>query len=69
MTVSPSFPESMNNKNRPDVERVYYAGNRLYFNEKEAGFSRDVLIKALNAEGGFCTSQRCPVSGQRSDFS
>lgn len=45
------LPGIYEQQNRPDVERVYYAGNRLYFNEKEAGFSRDMLIKALNAEG------------------
>ena len=38
-------------QNRSDVDRVYYGPNRLYFNEKEAGFSRDSFIKALNAEG------------------
>jgi perosamine synthetase len=38
-------------QNRSDVDRVYYGPNRFYFNEKEAGFSRDAFIKALNAEG------------------
>lgn len=45
------LPGIYEQQNRPDVDRIYYAGNRLYFNEKEAGFSRDMLIKALNAEG------------------
>jgi len=38
-------------QNRSDVDRVYYGPNRLYFNEKEAGFSRDKFINALSAEG------------------
>ena len=45
------LPGIYEQQNRTDVDRVYYAGNRLYFNEKEAGFSRDMLIKALKAEG------------------
>jgi dTDP-4-amino-4,6-dideoxygalactose transaminase len=45
------LPGLYEQQNRNDVDRVYYSGNSLYFNEKEAGFSRDALIKALNAEG------------------
>jgi len=45
------LPGIYEQQNRSDVDRVYYGGNRLYFNEKEAGFSRDNFIKALDAEG------------------
>ena len=45
------FPGIYEQQNRNDVNRVYYGPNRLYFNEKEAGFSRDMFLKALNAEG------------------
>jgi perosamine synthetase len=36
---------------RPDQKRVYYGGNMLMFDENKAGISRDILIKALKAEG------------------
>jgi dTDP-4-amino-4,6-dideoxygalactose transaminase len=45
------LPGLYEQQNRSDVDRVYYSGNSLYFNEKEAGFSRDALVRALNAEG------------------
>jgi len=45
------LPGIYEQQNRPDVDRVYYSSNKLYFNEKEAGFSRDVCVKALRAEG------------------
>lgn len=51
------LPGIYEQQNRSDVDRMYYAGNRLYFNEKEAGFSRDALIKALNAEGVRATAK------------
>lgn len=49
--VITKFPGIYEQQNRNDVNRVYYGPNRLYFNEKECGFSRDNFIKALNAEG------------------
>lgn len=49
--VITKFPGIYEQQNRSDVDRVYYGPNRLYFNEKEAGFSRDAFIKALSAEG------------------
>ena len=49
--VITKLPGMYEQQNRPDVDRVYYSSNSLYFNEKEAGFSRDACIKALNAEG------------------
>jgi perosamine synthetase len=49
--VITKFPGIYEQQNRSDVNRVYYGPNRLLFNEKEAGFSRDNFIKALNAEG------------------
>jgi dTDP-4-amino-4,6-dideoxygalactose transaminase len=45
------LPGLYEQQNRSDVDRVYYGGNRLYFKEKEAGFSREICVKALNAEG------------------
>jgi dTDP-4-amino-4,6-dideoxygalactose transaminase len=31
--------------------RAYYNGNMLFLDEKKVGFSRDALLKALQAEG------------------
>jgi dTDP-4-amino-4,6-dideoxygalactose transaminase len=36
---------------RDDQQRVYYNGNLLFVDFKKLGFSRDVLVKALKAEG------------------
>jgi len=36
---------------RPDQKRIYYYANMLFFDEKKAGFSRNVLLKALRTEG------------------
>lgn len=36
---------------RSDQKRAYYYMNMLLLDEKKAGFSRDVLLKALRAEG------------------
>lgn len=36
---------------RPDMQRVYYAINMLLLDEKQAGFTRDQALKALQAEG------------------
>lgn len=36
---------------RPDQKRVYYYANMLLVDEKKAGMARDVLLKALQAEG------------------
>lgn len=49
--VITKFPGIYEQQNRSDLDRVYYGPNRLYFNEKETGFSRENFIKALNAEG------------------
>jgi dTDP-4-amino-4,6-dideoxygalactose transaminase len=45
------LPGLYEQQNRSDVDRVYYASNRLYLNEKEAGMSRDAVVEALKAEG------------------
>jgi perosamine synthetase len=45
------LPGLYEQQNRSDVNRVYYSSNKLYFNEKEAGFSRDICVRALKAEG------------------
>ena len=36
---------------RPDQERSYYNASMLLLDEKKAGFSRNALVKALQAEG------------------
>jgi perosamine synthetase len=36
---------------RPNMKRVYYAINLLFLDEKQAGFNRDQVAKALVAEG------------------
>jgi dTDP-4-amino-4,6-dideoxygalactose transaminase len=36
---------------RDDVQRLYYAWNMLFVDEKEAGATRDKLVAALQAEG------------------
>ncbi|MCW5979243.1 MAG: DegT/DnrJ/EryC1/StrS family aminotransferase [Bryobacteraceae bacterium] len=36
---------------RPDQTRAYYYANMLFLDEAKAGFSRDNLVKALQAEG------------------
>jgi dTDP-4-amino-4,6-dideoxygalactose transaminase len=45
------LPGLYEQQNRSDVDRVYYSANRFLLNEKEAGMSRDVVVKALRAEG------------------
>jgi dTDP-4-amino-4,6-dideoxygalactose transaminase len=45
------LPGLYEQQNRPDVDRVYYAGNRFLLNEAEAGMTREACIKALKAEG------------------
>jgi perosamine synthetase len=36
---------------RPDMQRIYYARNMLFLDEAQAGMSRQVCVKALQAEG------------------
>ncbi|SPE59781.1 Putative PLP-dependent enzyme possibly involved in cell wall biogenesis (fragment) [Verrucomicrobia bacterium] len=36
---------------RPDQQRAYYYSNMLFIDFKQLGFTRDILIKALTAEG------------------
>ncbi len=36
---------------RKDVQRMHYAWNMLFIDEKEAGMTRDAAVKALKAEG------------------
>jgi perosamine synthetase len=35
----------------PNMERIHYAWNMLFLDEKKAGFSRAAVVKALQAEG------------------
>ncbi len=35
----------------PDVDRVFYANNPMFIDEKKAGMSRSAAVKALQAEG------------------
>lgn len=39
------------NSGRKDMQRLYYAWNMLFVNEKEAGATRNALVDALKAEG------------------
>jgi len=43
---------------RPDMSRLYYSSNILFLDEAKAGFTRDALIKALQAEGVRATAHR-----------
>jgi dTDP-4-amino-4,6-dideoxygalactose transaminase len=45
------LPGLYEQQSRKDVDRVYYAANRFYLNEEEAGMSRAACVKALRAEG------------------
>ncbi|MFA5190729.1 MAG: DegT/DnrJ/EryC1/StrS family aminotransferase [Verrucomicrobiia bacterium] len=45
------LPGLREQQNRKDVDRVYYAANRFYLDEAEAGMSRAACVKALRAEG------------------
>jgi dTDP-4-amino-4,6-dideoxygalactose transaminase len=45
------LPGLYEQQNRKDVDRVYYAANRFFLNEEEAGMSRAACVKALRAEG------------------
>ena len=36
---------------RNDAERAYYSNNMLFVDQAKAGMSREILLKALNAEG------------------
>jgi len=53
--------------NRPDMERLYYAANMLFIDEKEAGMSRAAAVKALQAEGvraraySYRLQHKCPL--------
>jgi perosamine synthetase len=60
------LPGLSEQQNRPDVDRVYYGGNSLYFNEKEAGFSREACMRALNAEGVWGGRRKSGGGGSRS---
>ena len=41
-----SFPYT-----RPDAKRVYWASNKIFIDERQAGASKAVLLRALRAEG------------------
>jgi perosamine synthetase len=52
---------------RKDMQRIYYAWNMLFVNEKEAGMSRDTCVRALRAEGvrtsafSYRLQHKCPL--------
>jgi perosamine synthetase len=46
---------------RPDMKRLYYSANILFLDEKKAGLSRAVLVKALQAEGVRASAHRYPL--------
>jgi dTDP-4-amino-4,6-dideoxygalactose transaminase len=45
-----ALPGLMEPRCRPDQKRVYYNASMLLLDEKKAGFKRDALLKALQAE-------------------
>lgn len=48
LTALPGLSEQ---KRRADMSRVHWAANILFFDAAKAGFAKDRLLKALNAEG------------------
>jgi len=48
LTALPGLTEQ---KRRKDADRVHWSGNILFFDEAKAGFSKEALVKALQAEG------------------
>ena len=46
---------------RPDMKRLYYSSNLLCLDESKAGLSREVLVKALQAEGVRATAHSYPL--------
>lgn len=45
------LPGLYDQKTRPDADRLYYDQNTMFIDEAEAGMSREMLCKALVAEG------------------
>jgi len=54
---------------RADQKRVYYGGNMLMFDESKAGFAREPLIKALQAEGVHASYWDYPEQHKRTIYS
>ncbi|MBL8294314.1 MAG: DegT/DnrJ/EryC1/StrS family aminotransferase [Bryobacterales bacterium] len=48
LTALPGLSEQ---KRRKDTDRVHWSGNILFFDEARAGFPKEALVKALQAEG------------------
>lgn len=46
-----ALPGLSEQRTRPDCDRIYYALNVLFLNEREAGMSGENCVKALRAEG------------------
>ena len=46
-----ALPGLSSQRARPDMKRVHWAANILFLDEKKAGFSKAVLLNALQAEG------------------
>jgi len=46
---------------RSDTKRLYYSSNILFLDEAKAGFSRAVLVKALQAEGARARAHSYPL--------
>lgn len=45
------LPGLSEQRRRKDMERVHWASNILFFDQAKAGFSKEALLKALQAEG------------------
>ena len=59
------LPGLYEQKTRPDCERIYYAANVLFIDEREAGMSRDGCVRALKAEGVRARSFRYPLQHKK----
>ncbi len=55
------LPGLYEQQTRPDCERVYYASNKLFIDEAQAGMTRAACVKALQAEGVRASSSPYPL--------
>lgn len=55
------LPGLYEQKTRPDVKRLYYTQNTMFIDEREAGMSRETVVKALKAEGVLASEFTYPL--------
>ncbi|MFN0165216.1 MAG: DegT/DnrJ/EryC1/StrS family aminotransferase [Bryobacteraceae bacterium] len=58
------LPGLTRQRQRPDVKRVHWASNIMFFDEAKAGFSKPALLKALQAEGVRASAATYPEQHQ-----